>query len=283
VTETQPDPAETGDGGPGTPLGRVLVCIPTFNEAENLAGVVARLRCAVPDADLLIADDASPDGTGEIADRLAADDEHVHVLSRSGKQGLGAAYLAAFGWGLERGYGVLCEHDADGSHQPEQLPRLLAALAEADLVIGSRWVPGGGVTNWPLSRQLISRGGNLYARLVLGAPVRDITAGFRAYRRRTLLGIDLAAVVSQGYCFQIDLAWRALKAGFVVREVPIDFIEREHGVSKMSRQIVAEALLRTTVWGVKDRVRGAARIGRGVRRLTGHHRQLGTDMQETGN
>jgi dolichol-phosphate mannosyltransferase len=273
VTETQPDP-ETGDGGPGSPLGRVLVCIPTFNEADNLARVVARLRRAVPAAHLVIADDASPDGTGEIADRLAADDDSVHVLHRTGKHGLGAAYLAAFAWGLERGYGVLCEHDADGSHQPEQLPRLLSALAEADLVIGSRWVPGGGVTNWPLSRRLISRGGNLYARLVLGAPVRDITAGFRAFRRRTLLGIDLPEVASQGYCFQIDLAWRALKAGFVVREVPIDFIEREHGVSKMSHQIVAEALLRTTVWGLRDRARAAARVAHGVRRLDGHHKQI---------
>jgi dolichol-phosphate mannosyltransferase len=275
VTETQPDPSASADGGPGTPLGRVLVCIPTFNEADNIAGVVARLRRSVPDADLLIADDASPDGTGDIVDRLAADDDHIRVLHRTGKQGLGAAYLAAFGWGMERGYGVLCEHDADGSHQPEQLPRLLSALADADLVIGSRWVPGGGVTNWPLSRQLISRGGNLYARVVLGAPVRDITAGFRAYRRRTLLGIDLAGVASQGYCFQIDLAWRAIKAGFVVREVPIDFIEREHGVSKMSRQIVAEALLRTTVWGVRDRLPGLRRLGGGQRRqITDDRKQI---------
>ncbi len=274
MTETAPDSPEPGAGGPGTPLGRVLVCIPTFNEAENIAGVVARLRRAVPEADLVIADDASPDGTGDIVDRLAADDDHIHVLHRTGKQGLGAAYLAAFEWGLARDYGVLCEHDADGSHQPEQLPRLLSALEEADLVIGSRWVPGGGVTNWPLSRQLISRGGNLYARVVLGVPVRDITAGFRAYRRRTLLGIDLAEVASQGYCFQIDLAWRALKAGFVVREVPIDFIEREHGVSKMSRQIVAEALLRTTVWGVRDRVRRVRPVGRG-----GTHKQI-TDKRK---
>jgi dolichol-phosphate mannosyltransferase len=272
VTETGPD--ASGDG-PGTPLGRVLVCIPTYNEAENIAGVVARLRRAVPDADVLIADDASPDGTGAIAHKLAAEDDHVHVLHRSGKQGLGAAYLAAFGWGLERGYGVLCEHDADGSHQPEQLPRLLSALAEADLVIGSRWVPGGGVTNWPLSRQLISRGGNLYARVALGVATRDITAGFRAYRRRTLLGIDLAEVASQGYCFQIDLAWRAIKAGFVVREVPIDFVERERGVSKMSRQIVAEALLRTTVWGVRDRVGRVLRIGSGARKqVTGNRKQI---------
>lgn len=275
MTETQPDPSETADGGPGTPLGRVLVCIPTFNEADNIAGVVARLRRAVPDADLVIADDASPDGTGEIVDRLAADDDRIHVLHRAGKHGLGAAYLAAFGWGLERGYGVLCEHDADGSHQPEQLPGLLSALEDADLVIGSRWVPGGGVTNWPLSRQLISRGGNLYARVVLGVPLRDITAGFRAYRRRTLLGIDLAEIASQGYCFQIDLAWRALKAGFIVREVPIDFIEREHGVSKMSRKIVAEALLLTTVWGVRDRVRGGLRVGSGGRKqIAGNRKQI---------
>ncbi len=275
MTESQPDSSETGAGGPGTPLGRVLVCIPTFNEADNIAGVIARLRRSVPDADLVIADDASPDGTGEIVDRLAAEDDQIHVLHRTGKQGLGAAYLAAFDWGLERGYGVLCEHDADGSHQPEQLPRLRAALEDADLVIGSRWVPGGGVTNWPMSRQLISRGGNLYARVVLGAPVRDITAGFRAFRRRTLLGIGLAEVASQGYCFQIDLAWRSLKAGFVVREVPIDFIEREHGVSKMSRQIVAEALLRTTVWGVRDRVRRLLHLGNGARKqITDSRKQI---------
>jgi len=249
---TGTDDAAPADG-PGNPIGRVLVCVPTFNEVDNLRRQVERLRAAVPAADVLIADDNSPDGTAALADELAAADPHVQVLHRPAKAGLGAAYLAAFDWGLARDYGTLVEMDADGSHQPEQLPRLLAALHDADLVIGSRWVPGGGVTNWPMLRQLISRGGNLYTRLALGTPIHDITAGFRAYRRRTLLGIDLHDVASQGYCFQIDLAWRALRRGFLVREVPIDFIEREHGVSKMNNRIVAEALLRTTAWGLQRR------------------------------
>jgi dolichol-phosphate mannosyltransferase len=177
----------------------------------------------------------------------------VHVLHRRGKEGLGAAYLAGFDWGLERGYDVLVEIDADGSHQPEQLPTLLAALADADLVLGSRWVPGGSVVNWPLSRKILSRGGNLWTRLMLGIPVHDATGGYRAFRRRTLLGLGLADVASAGYCFQVDLAWRALKAGFRVVEVPITFVEREHGVSKMSQRIVLEALLLTTLWGIRHR------------------------------
>ena len=249
--------------GPGTPIGRVLVCMPTYDEAENLEPVVRRLRTAVPAADIVVADDASPDGTGRIADGLAADDPAIHVLHRRGKEGLGAAYLAAFGWGLDRDYGTIVEMDADGSHQPEQLPRLLSALADADLVIGSRWVAGGGAQNWPISRQLISRGGNFYTRLALGTPFHDTTAGFRAFRRRALLGVDLTDVSSQGYCFQSDLAWRAVRRGFVVREVPIDFVEREHGLSKMSNRIVAEALVRTTAWGLQHR---AAQVAGLVRR-----------------
>jgi dolichol-phosphate mannosyltransferase len=232
---------------------RVLVVIPTYNEVENLPLIVGRVRAAVPDVHVLVADDNSPDGTGEVADRLAAGDDHVHVLHRRGKEGLGAAYLAGFDWGLERGYDVLVEMDADGSHQPEQLPTLLAALADADLVLGSRWVPGGSVVNWPLSRKILSRGGNLWTRLMLGIPVHDATGGYRAFRRRTLLGLGLADVASAGYCFQVDLAWRALKAGFRVVEVPITFVEREHGVSKMSQRIVLEALLLTTLWGIRHR------------------------------
>ena len=244
-------------------LGRVLVVIPTYNERENIDMITSRLRTSVPDADILIADDNSPDGTGQRADQLAADDDHIHVLHRLGKEGLGAAYLAGFGWGLERGYGVLVEHDADGSHQPEQLPLLLDALQDADMVKGSRWVPGGKVVNWPKSREILSRGGNLWTRIALGIPLRDATGGFRAFRRQTLLGIGLDNVASAGYCFQVDLAWRALKAGYRVVEVPITFIEREYGDSKMSRAIVVEALLLTTAWGVRHRAQQLRSIVRG--------------------
>jgi len=232
---------------------RVLVIIPTYNERENLPLIVGRVRAAVPAADVLVADDNSPDGTGPLADELADADGQVHVLHRAGKEGLGAAYLAGFAWGLERGYDVLVEMDADGSHQPEQLPRLLTALAGADLVLGSRWVPGGTVVNWPVSRKILSRGGNLWTRLALGLPLKDATGGYRAFRRQTLQGLGLDDVASAGYCFQVDLVWRALKAGFRVVEVPITFVEREHGVSKMSQRIVVEALLLTTLWGVKHR------------------------------
>jgi dolichol-phosphate mannosyltransferase len=237
------------------PLGRVAVIIPTYNERGNLEPITARLRTAVPDADLLVVDDNSPDGTGEIADKLAAGDPRVHVLHRPGKGGLGAAYIAGFGWAMERGYGVLVEFDADGSHQPEQLPSLISALDSADLVIGSRWVPGGTVQNWPRSREILSRGGNTYARLMLGIKVRDATAGFRAYRASALEAIGIAGVQSQGYCFQIDLVLRVIRAGLTVTEVPITFIERTEGTSKMSRAIVAEALWRVTQWGVAGRLR----------------------------
>jgi len=243
-------------------LGAVLVIIPTYNEAENLEQVVGRVRSAVPEARILIADDNSPDGTGKLADRLADEDGNVNVLHRPGKQGLGAAYIAGFHWGLARGYAVLVEMDADGSHQPEQLPRLLDALRCADLVLGSRWVPGGDVRNWRLARKLISRGGTTYARMALGIPVRDATGGYRAFRRSTLEGIGLEDVVSQGYCFQIDLAWRAVRRGFRVVEVPITFVERERGASKMSNAIVREALWRVTVWGLEHRT---ARLRRGRR------------------
>jgi dolichol-phosphate mannosyltransferase len=230
---------------------RTLVVMPTYDEAENLELVIARLRESRPEADVLVADDDSPDGTGKIADRLAADDDHVHVLHRAGKQGLGAAYRAGFAWGLERDYDVLVEMDADGSHQPEELARLVGAVADgADLVIGSRWVDGGAVLNWPRRRRFISRAGTTYARIMLGLSARDTTSGFRAYRRHTLEQIDLAGVASQGYCFQIDMTRRVHAAGLSTVEVPITFVERERGRSKMSGDIVREALWRVTVWGL---------------------------------
>ncbi|MDX6250012.1 MAG: dolichol-phosphate mannosyltransferase [Kribbellaceae bacterium] len=247
-------------------LGRILVIIPTYDEAENVEPIVARVRASVPEAHVLIADDNSPDGTGELADKLAANDDHVHVLHRLGKEGLGAAYIAGFRWGLTNGYGVLVEHDADGSHQPEQLHRLLEALRDADLVLGSRYVKGGQVQNWPRTREILSRGGNIYTRLALGVPLQDATGGYRAFRRETLEGIGLDQVASAGYCFQVDLAWRAIKSGFRVVEVPITFVERERGQSKMSQAIVLEAMARVGRWGVAHRaaqLRGLLRGKRG--------------------
>lgn len=235
------------------PLGRALVIIPTYNEAENIKPIVSRVRAAVPEADILVADDNSPDGTGKLVDEIAATDDQVHVLHRKGKEGLGAAYLAGFRWGIDHDYGVLVEMDADGSHQPEELPRLLTALKGADLVLGSRWVPGGRVVNWPKSREMISRGGSTYSRLMLGLQTRDVTGGYRAFRTETLQGIGLEEVASQGYCFQVDLARRAIEAGLHVVEVPITFVDREVGDSKMSRDILVEALWRVTAWGVTTR------------------------------
>ncbi|MFY0409497.1 polyprenol monophosphomannose synthase [Solicola sp. PLA-1-18] len=229
-----------------------LVVVPTYDEAENVASIVGRVRAAQPHVHVLVVDDASPDGTGDIADALAAADPQVHVLHRAGKEGLGAAYLAGFDWGREHGYDVLVEMDADGSHQPEQLGRLLDRLdAGADLVLGSRWVPGGSVENWPRRREVLSRGGNVYTRLALGISVRDATGGYRAFRRTTLEAIGLDDVASQGYCFQVDLVRRTLGAGLQVAEVPITFVERVHGTSKMSGSIVREALWRVTVWGLE--------------------------------
>jgi dolichol-phosphate mannosyltransferase len=244
-------------------LGRILVIIPTYNERENLERIVARVRAAVPEAHILVADDNSPDGTGAIADVLAESDEHVHVLHRLGKEGLAAAYMAGFAWGLERGYGVLVEMDADGSHQPESLPTLLDALRDADLVLGSRWVPGGEVVNWPRSREFLSRGGNLYTRLALDIPLQDATGGYRLFRASTLRSLDLHNVASQGYCFQVDMARRCVQDGLRVVEVPITFVEREYGTSKMSGSIVREALWRVTVWGAQER---AAKVRSAVRR-----------------
>jgi len=236
------------------------VIIPTYNERENLPLILQRLRTAVPEADVLVVDDSSPDGTGTLADKIAAEDSHVEVLHRDQKAGLGAAYVAGFRHGLAAGYQVLVEMDADGSHAPEQLPRLLTALDHADLVLGSRWVTGGQVLNWPRSRRLLSRGGNLYTRLALGIDLHDATGGYRAYRRSVLQTIDLSAIASEGYCFQVDLAWRAVQAGFRVIEVPITFAERVRGESKMSGDIVREALLRVTEWGAAHRLAQLKRL-----------------------
>jgi dolichol-phosphate mannosyltransferase len=234
--------------GPG------VVVIPTYNEADNIELIVDRVRASVPAFDVLIVDDGSPDGTGDIADALSGSDDHVHVMHRTAKAGLGAAYLAGFAWALARDYEYVVEMDADGSHLPEQLPRLLAAVADADLVLGSRWVPGGKIVNWPRSRLILSRGGNLYTRLAMGLPLRDATGGYRVFRRKALERVDLNDVASQGYCFQVDLARRAVDAGLRVVEVPITFVERERGESKMSGPIVREAFLRVGAWGARRRV-----------------------------
>ncbi len=241
-------------------LGRVVVVVPTYNEADNLRPVVDRLRRAVPAADVLVVDDGSPDGTGALADALAAEDAQVRVLHRRAKEGLGAAYLHGFATALEAGYDVIGEMDADGSHQPEQLPLLLDALAEADLVIGSRWVPGGSIVNWPRRREWLSRGGNLYVRALLGIDVHDATSGFRVFRRQTLEKVDLGSVRSAGYVFQTDLVTRTLRAGLVVREVPIEFVERVRGDSKMSGAVAVESLRRITAWGLAERAQQVRRL-----------------------
>jgi dolichol-phosphate mannosyltransferase len=231
----------------------VLVVIPTYNERENLGPILDRLHKALPDVDVLVVDDGSPDGTGELADERAAANDHVHVMHRTEKAGLGAAYIAGFRWGLAREYNTIVEMDADGSHAPEDLPRLLDAVGDADLAIGSRYVPGGSVVNWPLNRQILSRGANVYSQVALGMRVRDITAGFRAYRRPVLEKLALDEVNSHGYCFQIDLTVRTADAGFEIVEVPITFTEREIGESKMSGSIIREAFLRVAKWGVERR------------------------------
>jgi len=234
------------------PAERVLVVIPTYDEKDNLEPILVRLHAAVPEAHVLVVDDDSPDGTGAIADRLAAADSRVHVLHRTERSGLGGAYIAGFGWAQQHDYDVVVEMDADGSHRPEQLPSLLAALEQADLVLGSRWVEGGEVINWPAVRELLSRGGNAYTRVLLRLPLADATGGYRAYRRAVLDGLPLSQVASQGYCFQVDLAWRTWLAGYRVVEVPITFVERERGESKMSRSIAFEALWRVTWRGLRS-------------------------------
>lgn len=245
-------PAAAKVGYPG--VGRVLVVIPTYNEADNVEQIVGRVRAATPQVDILVADDNSPDGTGVIADRLAAADDRVHVLHRPGKEGLGAAYVAGFGWARERGYDAVVEMDADGSHAPEELSKLLDGLRGADVVLGSRWVPGGTVLNWPWRRLVLSRGANLYTRIALGMPIKDATGGYRAYRMTVLDKIDVDGVASQGYCFQVDLAWRAYRSGFRLVEVPITFADRERGASKMGSSVISEAMWRVAVWGTQSRL-----------------------------
>ncbi|NIH83508.1 polyprenol monophosphomannose synthase [Amycolatopsis granulosa] len=235
------------------PIDPVLVVVPTYNERDNLPLILDRLQRVLPAVHALVVDDNSPDGTGELGDKIAAGDDRVHVLHRSAKAGLGAAYVAGFRWGLARDYRTIVEMDADGSHAPEDLPRMLEALGDTDLVLGSRYVPGGSLVNWPRHRELLSRGANLYARLALGVRIKDVTAGFRAYRREVLEKLPLEEIASRGYCFQIDLAWRTARAGFTVAEVPITFTEREIGQSKMSGTIIREALLRVGVWGARYR------------------------------
>lgn len=248
----QPDESASTAGDPA----RTLVIIPTYNERETLPITLGRLRSAVPAADVLIVDDGSPDGTGQLADNASERDSQVHVLHRTGKQGLGTAYVAGFTLALEQGYDVIVEMDADGSHQPEHLPKLLKALATqpaASLVIGSRWIPGGKVVNWPKTREILSRGANVYTRIMLGLRVADATAGFRAFRADALRKLELNDVSSQGYCFQIDMTRRIDDQGGRIVEVPITFVERSAGDSKMSNNIIFEALWRVTVWGVTKR------------------------------
>ena len=239
------------EGYPG--VGRVLVVIPTYNEADNIRLITERVRRAVPSVDILVADDNSPDGTGAIADEAAIADDHIFVLHRAGKEGLGAAYKAGFAWAKDKGYDAVVEMDADGSHAPEELTKLLDALRDADAVFGTRYIPGGSVHNWPLHRLLLSRGGNIYIRMALGMPFRDATGGYRAYRMPVLDTINVDTVDSTGYSFQVELAWRTYKQGFKLAEVPITFTEREHGVSKMNGNIFKEQLLRVTLWGVQSR------------------------------
>ena len=230
-----------------------MVVIPTYNEIANLKATVQRVRAVAPKCDVLIVDDSSPDGTGSLADDLTDADPHVHVLHRPSKDGLGRAYIAGFRWALVHDYTVIVEMDADGSHQPEKLPTLLEALGHADAVVGARWVDGADVRDWSKSRVWLSRAGNRYIRMMLGINLTDATAGFRAYRDYVLRGIDLETVQSEGYCFQVDLSRRAVHAGFTLREVPITFVERTAGSSKMSKAIVTESLFWVTRWGVADR------------------------------
>lgn len=255
-------------------LERVAVLIPTYNERDNLASIVSRVRSSTPEVDVFILDDNSPDGTGALADELAAADSAVHVVHRAAKEGLGRAYLDGFALAIEAGYDAVVEMDADGSHQPEHLPDLLEAARDADVVIGSRWVRGGSIVNWPLHRKVLSVGGNTYTRLMLGIPVHDATAGFRVYRTTALTTLGLGDVASQGYCFQVDLTWRAVRQGLTVVEVPIEFVEREVGQSKMSSDIVRESLRRITVWGVGHRSNQAKRVATKLIRRDARWHQL---------
>ena len=232
---------------------RTLVVIPTYNEIESLPRQIEGVRTHTPNVDILVADDSSPDGTGEWAAKQAKRDQHINVLHRTSKEGLGAAYLDAFAWGLKHDYDVIVEMDADGSHQASQLQSLLDRVGEQGLVIGSRWMKGGSVVNWPWHRELLSRGANLYVRIALGLKVKDSTAGFRAYTAQTLKALDLTEVATQGYGFQVDMTWRTKRAGVTIAEVPIEFVERTHGQSKMSGFIVREAFTSVAKWAIAYR------------------------------
>jgi dolichol-phosphate mannosyltransferase len=244
--------------GPSADGGGVVVVVPTYNERENLPGLVGRLHAVLPGLRVLVVDDDSPDGTGVLADELALRDDRVRVLHHGARAGLGAAYVDAFALLLadDPDADWVVQMDADGSHAPEELPSLLAAAREgADVVLGSRYVPGGRIRDWSAHRRLLSRAGNAYSRAALRLPVRDVTGGYRLFRRAVLERLDVATVASQGYCFQVDVAFRVVRLGFVVREVPITFAERVAGTSKMSPTIVREALWRVTSWAVRDRLR----------------------------
>jgi dolichol-phosphate mannosyltransferase len=248
--------------GSAAGAGRVVIIMPTYNERQNLEIMTGRIRECTPDADVLVVDDNSPDGTGDLADKIAEADPHVRVMHRTEKAGLGRAYIAGFSWALEQGYDAVVEMDADGSHRPEDLPALLAAWGDgADAVIGSRYVPGGTVVNWPKSREFLSRGANVYNRIMLGTSVRDATGGFRVYAARTLRQIGLEGIESAGYCFQIDMTLRVLQAGLKLVEVPITFVERERGSSKMSNAVIREAFWRVAQWGVSAWLHGRTAAG----------------------
>jgi dolichol-phosphate mannosyltransferase len=235
-------------------VAETLIVVPTYNEIDSLEAILGRIRQSVPQADVLIVDDSSPDGTGQLADRIAAADPAVSVLHRVEKDGLGRAYLAGFAAALADGYTYVVEIDADGSHDPAELPAMIQLATDgADLVLGSRWIPGGSVVNWPWLRQVISRSGNTYARTVLRSKMHDITSGFRVYRATALESLTLGEVSSQGYCFQVELAWLLERSGHNIKEHPIAFVERATGRSKMHGGIVLEALLRVTWWGVTTR------------------------------
>lgn len=256
----------------------VLVVIPTYEEAANIESVLTQVRASLPDARVLVVDDDSPDGTGDLAEKVGKEQGAIEVLRRAGKDGLGSAYRAGFAWGLRQGFEVLIEMDADLSHDPADLPRLVQGIAEgADLVIGSRYVPGGAIPGWPAHRAFLSRYGNRYATEVLGLPVVDATSGFRAYRASVLAGIDLENVRADGYGFQIEMAYRMHLAGGALREIPITFVDRVDGVSKMSSRIIVEALALVTSWGVRDRLLGRRRRRSAVRHVAataGRRRRL---------
>jgi dolichol-phosphate mannosyltransferase len=234
-------------------VSRPLVVVPTYNESENIVDLLDQVLRAAPVVDVLVVDDNSPDHTGDLVTAHPGFGDRVHLLTRPGKSGLGAAYRAGFGWALEHDYDAVVQMDADFSHPPSRLPALIGALDGHDLAIGSRYVPGGGIENWALSRRIISRVGNLYVATVLGLPVRDATAGFKAWRSTALAKIGAASSQSNGYCFQIENTWQASREGLSVVEVPITFIDRTRGQSKMSSAIVLEAIIRVLGWRWRDR------------------------------